>query len=160
MVMSAQSVHGKVSHTLFQVHTQICKASGLSGPDMLVQKFPVWHCCVDLIHAFNVGIDAADSSALSFATRPGDKMTGRYYQGTHQEAKAPLQSKSDHRVSDADKEREQLLADLEQKVAAEPHNEELWVLFALQHIDFGAVGSLKGMLTSMSYHMSQHAAEQ
>ena len=115
----------------------------------MLMQFPVQRYCVDLTPAFNVGIDAADSSALALATRPGDKMTGRYYQGTHQEAKAPLQSKADPRVSDADKEREQLLAGLEQRVAAEPHSEELWVLFALQHIDFGAVGSLKGMLTSM-----------
>lgn len=106
-------------------------------------------CCPPCRSCYVAGVSASDSSALASATRPGDKMTGRYYQCPNQDTKASVHSKAEARASDADKEREQLLASFEQKVAAEPHNEELWMLFALQHIDFGAVNSLKGMIHLM-----------
>ena len=75
-------------------------------------------------------------------------MTGRYYQDSSQDSKVPTHSRAEAKsvTADADKERDQLLASLEQQVAKEPSNEELWVLFALQHVDFGAVNSLKGVL--------------
>lgn len=72
-------------------------------------------------------------------------MTGRYYQNPSLNGKGSVQGKAGAKFPTADAEHEQLLAALKQKVAEQPDNEELWVLNALQHVDFGAMQSLKGM---------------
>lgn len=91
----------------------------------------------------------ANSSAQ---IKPGDKLTGRYYQasgpGALQAAAAAAAATMSNSAAEAknahEAERTARLADLERRVAANPGNEELWLLFALQHIDFGAVESMQG----------------
>lgn len=90
---------------------------------------------------------AANSTAQ---IKPGDKVTGRYYQASgpsalQAAAAAAAVSNSAAEAKNAhEAERLGRLSDLERRVAANPGNEELWLLFALQHIDFGAVESMQG----------------
>lgn len=102
----------------------------------------------------------SDYSVQSSATgtvqlKPGDRLTGRYYQASGtaagQAAAAAAAAAASNAASNAAEaknaqaaERAGRLADLEQMVAADPGNEELWLLFALQHIDLGAVESMQG----------------
>ena len=92
-----------------------------------------------------VGNQTWEGSAVA-PIKPGDKMTGRYFQQTEQPGKAVAVHKPEAKTaaSEAQAERDQALAALEQAVAKDPSNDELWVLLALHHIDFGAVDSLKG----------------
>ena len=97
------------------------------------------------------------SSASSTAQiKPGDKLTGRYYQASgpgalQAAAAAATVSNNAAEAPSAHKaERVGRLADLERNVAANPRIEELWLLFALQHIDFGAVESMQGEPCSSS----------
>lgn len=92
-----------------------------------------------------VGNQASEGGA-TVSIKPGDRMTGRYFQQPDQPAKAAAVQKAEAKTapSEAQAEQEQALASLEQAVAKDPSNDELWVLLALQHIDFGAVESLKG----------------
>lgn len=97
------------------------------------------------------------SSASSTAQiKPGDKLTGRYYQASGPAAvqaaataaataAAATASNAAEAKNANEAERLGRLAELERKVAANPANEELWLLFALQHIDFGAVESMQGV---------------
>ena len=80
-------------------------------------------------------------------------MTGRYYQDPSLNGKGSVQGKAGAKLptADAEPEHEQLLAALKQKVAEQPDNEELWVLYALQHVNFGAVQSLKGMCVTNAH---------
>ena len=97
---------------------------------------------------------SVQSSASSTAQiKPGDKLTGRYYQASGQAAVQAAAAAAAATASNAaeasnahEAERSGRLADLERRVAANPGNEELWLLFALQHIDFGAVESMQGEL--------------
>ena len=86
-------------------------------------------------------------------SKAGDKLTGRYYQAsgldaTQASASAAAAATTASNAADAraavEAERAARLAELERKVAADPGNEELWLLFALQHIDFGAIESMQG----------------
>lgn len=88
-------------------------------------------------------------------TKPGDRLTGRYYQASGpaavQAAAAAAAAAASNAASNAAEAknahmavRAGRLAELESKVAADPGNEELWLLFALQHIDLGAVESMQG----------------
>ncbi len=94
-------------------------------------------------------------------------MTGRYYQVANHEAPtsaaaalaavsaAAAAATAEPRVAEPaarDTQRSALLAEFEQRVAADPGNEELWLLFALQHIDFGAVESMQGGHTLRPCH--------
>ena len=94
--------------------------------------------------------------------KPGDKLTGRYYQASGPAAlqaaatAAAAISSNAAEAKSAQDEAERLgrLAELERKVAANPADEELWLLFALQHIDFGAVESMQGvLLLNMKAHL-------
>lgn len=74
-------------------------------------------------------------------------MTGRYWQVADHDAPTPAaaaEAKSGEPAA-SEAHRSSVLAEYEQRVAADRGNEELWLLFALQHIDFGAVESMKGM---------------
>ena len=79
--------------------------------------------------------------------KPADRMTGRYWQVVDHDAPTPAAAAEAKPGELATNEvhRSSVLAEYEQRVAADPGNEELWLLFALQHIDFGAVESMKGM---------------
>ena len=129
------------------VNTQGAKIDALSTSALAtdvnstVQYLPGNKSCQDCCTA---GVVA--DSALTGPGKPGDRMTGRYYQDPSLSSKASAQSKAEAKApsADAEQEREQLLAAFEKKVADQPDNEELWVLYALQHVDFGAVQSLKG----------------
>ena len=96
---------------------------------------------------------SVQSSAGSTAQiKPGDKLTGRYYQASGPAAVQAAATAAAVATSNAaeaknaqEAERLERLAELERKVAANPANEELWLLFALQHIDFGAVESMQGV---------------
>ena len=82
-------------------------------------------------------------------------MAGRYFQlASHEASDSPtaaaaaataVAASAAAEVAASDEQQSALLAEYEQKVAAEPENEEAWLLFALQHIDFGAVNSMQGM---------------
>ena len=94
------------------------------------------------------------SSASGTAqVKPGDKLTGRYYQASGPAAvqaaaiaaAATASNAAESKSAHDEVERLGRLAELERTVAANPANEELWLLFALQHIDFGAVESMQGM---------------
>lgn len=100
--------------------------------------------------------------------KPGDKLTGRYYQasgpGVMQAAAAAAAATVSNNAAEAKNaqvaERAGQLAQLERRVAANPGNEELWLLFALQHIDFGAVESMQGELCpSHNFQGEQHTAK-
>lgn len=95
------------------------------------------------------------SSASSTAqTKPGDKLTGRYYQASGPAAlqaaataaAATASNAAEAKNAHSEAERLGRLAELERRVASDLANEELWLLFALQHIDFGAVESTQGVL--------------
>lgn len=85
------------------------------------------------------------------AQTKADKLTGRYYQASGQDATqaaaaaaaATAASAADAKAA-VEAERTARLAEREGIVAADPGNEQLWLLFALQHIDFGAVESMQG----------------
>ena len=90
------------------------------------------------------------TAGAALSKPPGEKMTGRYYQVATQDpaaaaaaATAAAAAAAEAKAAEpADKD---VLAELEQHVAAAPKDEERWLLFALQHIDFGAMESLQGM---------------
>lgn len=94
------------------------------------------------------------SSASSTAQiKAGDKLTGRYYQASGPAAvqaaalaaAATASNAAEAKSAHDEAKRLGRLAELERRVAANPANEEPWLLFALQHIDFGAVESMQGM---------------
>lgn len=95
---------------------------------------------------------SVQSPASSAAqTKPGDRLTGRYYQASGPAAVQAAAAAASNAASNAAEAknahmavRAGQLAELESKVAADPGNEELWLLFALQHIDLGAVESMQG----------------
>ena len=87
------------------------------------------------------------SSAPNTAQSKADKLTGRYYQPSgHDASQAAAAAAANAAGAKAaiDAERTARLAELQRRVAADPGREELWLLFALQHIDFGAVESMQG----------------
>lgn len=97
---------------------------------------------------------AVRSAEPHTAQTKADKLTGRYYQASGLEwqdatqaaaaaAAATAASAADAKAA-VEAERTARLAEREGIVAADPGNEQLWLLFALQHIDFGAVESMQG----------------
>ena len=86
-------------------------------------------------------------------------MVGRYYQVADHGASASAAASvvasalvAASPASEADRaeedvggtQRTAVLNQYEKQVQAEPDNQELWVLYALEHIDFGAVESMQG----------------
>ena len=79
-------------------------------------------------------------------------MAGRYFQlAGHEASDSPTAAATAVAAAPkaagtaaSDEQRSALLIEYEQHVAAEPENEEAWLLFALQHIDFGVVDSMQG----------------
>lgn len=95
-------------------------------------------------------------------SKPGDKMTGRYYQlATHNNADSPAATAATEaaaaaagdaapEVKDAEgpeadnDQRRAVLKELEQQTVANPGNQDVWLQYALEQIDYGAVDSMQG----------------
>lgn len=105
-------------------------------------------------------MDNAQRASGVALLKPGDKMAGRYYQVADQGASAAAAvvasapapapaagpaSEAYHAEEDiGGNHRTAVLNQYEKQVQAEPDNQELWVLYALEHINFGAVESMQG----------------
>lgn len=102
-------------------------------------------------------MDHAQRSTGVALPKPGDKMAGRYYQVADHGASAAaavvasasapaaaLAIEGNHVEDAISNQRAAVLNQYEKQVQAEPDNQELWVLYALEHIDFGAVESMQG----------------
>jgi hypothetical protein len=103
-------------------------------------------------------------------SKPGDKMTGRYYQVATQdnpdtpaasaveaaraavEAAAAAAGDAAPEVKDAEgsgagnDQRTAVLKELEEQTLANPGNQDVWLQYALKQINYGAVDSMQGML--------------
>jgi len=106
-------------------------------------------------------------------SKPGDKMTGRYYQVATQdnpdspaaaaaavaeaasaavEAAAAAGGDAAPGVKDVEgpdagsDQRKAVLKELEDQTLADPGNQDVWLQYALEQIDYGAVDSMQGML--------------
>ncbi len=105
-------------------------------------------------------------------SKPGDKMTGRYYQvatqdNLHPTAAAAAAEAASPAVEAAaaaaagdvapdakdvegpeagNDQRNAVLKELEQQTLADPGNQDVWLQYALAQIDYGAVDSMQGML--------------
>lgn len=118
--------------------------SGLEGYESLAKDGPVG----------NAGSPSDQASRQSTVAqpKPADKMAGRYFQlASHEASDSPTAAATAvaaapkaAETAASDEQRSALLTEYEQQVAAEPENEEAWLLFALQHIDFGVVDSMQG----------------
>lgn len=92
-------------------------------------------------------------------------MTGRYYQVATQDnpdspaaaaaagaASAVAGGNAAPEIKDAEgldagnNQRKAVLKELEQQTLADPGNQDVWLQYALQQIDYGAVDSMQGML--------------
>ncbi len=113
-------------------------------------------------------------------SKPGDKMTGRYYQVATQDnpdspaAAAVAEAAAAAAVAEAapaavetaaaaagdaapeakdaegpkagNDQRKAVLKELEEQTLADPGNQDVWLQYALEQIDYGAVDSMQGML--------------
>ena len=104
-------------------------------------------------------------------SKPGDKMTGRYYQVATQDnpdspaAAAAMEAAAAAAASSAaaagnaapelkvvegpepgNNQRKAVLKELEEQTVADPGNQDVWLQYALEQIDYAAVDSMHGML--------------
>ena len=134
-----------------------CNNTELSAPTVqqatslsslsLVLGISIADACVSMLAGCLSDYPVQSSPNGTSQTKPGDRLTGRYYQASGPaavQAAAAAASNAAEAKNAHVTERAGRLAELEQKVAADPGNEELWLLFALQHIDLGAVESMQG----------------
>ena len=113
-----------------------------------------WHGPIVASHAAGSLDHAARPAAAP--SKPGDKMIGRYYQVETQDnpdspaaAAAAAGGNAAPEIKDAEgleagnDQRKAVLKELEQQTLADPGNQDVWLQYALEQIDYGPVDSMK-----------------